>query len=82
MEETYYGLFSLNLTFSTYNEYRTKRRIIVDAYNDMTYKEKVIYRCYVYSRPLLKEYQKDIIWEEINDFKDWLYEGNNERNDR
>lgn len=81
MEETYYGLFSLNLTFSTYNEYRTKRRIIVEEYTKMNCQQKVIYRMYIYSRSLLKEYQKDIIWEEINDFKDWLYEGNNERND-
>lgn len=81
MEETYYGLFSLNLTFSTYNEYRTKRRIIVEEYTKMNCQQKVIYRMYIYSRSLLKEYQKDIIWKEINDFKDWLYEGNNERND-
>ena len=81
MEETYYGLFSLNLTFSTYNEYRTKRRIILEEYTKMNCQQKVIYRMYIYSRSLLKEYQKDIIWEEINDFKDWLYEGNNERND-
>ena len=79
--EGYYGLFSLNLTFSTYNEYRTKRRIIVEEYTKMNCQQKVIYRMYIYSRSLLKEYQKDIIWEEINDFKDWLYEGNNERND-
>ena len=81
MEETYYGLFSLNLTFSTYNEYRTKRRIIVEEYTKMNCQQKVIYRMYIYSRPLLKEKTKDIIWEEINDFKDWLYERNNERND-
>lgn len=81
MEETYYGLFSLNLTFSTYNEYRTKRRIIVEEYTKMNCQQKVIYRMYIYSRSLLKEKTKDIIWEEINDFKDWLYEGNNERND-
>lgn len=81
MKETYYGLFSLNLTFSTYNEYRTKRRIIVEEYTKMNCQQKVIYRMYIYSRSLLKEKTKDIIWEEINDFKDWLYEGNNERND-
>ena len=62
---TYYGLFSCDLVFSTFKEYKFKRRKIFDYYRRANVQQKVIYRMYVYTRPLLKEKQKDFIWNEI-----------------
>lgn len=62
----YYGLIEYNLLFSTNREYRMKKSVIIRKYNYMNVQEKVIYRMYVYSRPLLSEKQKDLIWEELN----------------
>lgn len=65
MANLYYGLFEYNLLFSTYKEYRSKKKLIIDKIIKMDVKNKAIYRMYVYSRPLLTERQKDFIWEEI-----------------
>lgn len=54
--------------FSTYNEYRLKKLIIMKAYVKWNYQQIVIYRMYVYSKSFLKEKQKEIIWEEINNY--------------
>ena len=77
---TYFGLFPVQLCFSTYTEYRNKKVLISKLYSQLDYKAKQIYKLYVFSRCLIKEKQKETIWFEIN-FRDWLYEGNNERND-
>ena len=68
MTEKYYGLFDCKLTFSTYREFREKKKIIYDSYRLMNTQGKVIYRMYVYSRPLLTEKQKDYLWEEMNGY--------------
>ena len=74
----YYGLIDYNLLFSTNREYKTKRKIIIKNYNSMNVQEKVIYRMYVYSRPLLTEKQKDYIWEELNNpYWEEIQDGNN-----
>lgn len=38
------------------------------AYTEWDKQQIVIYRMYVYSRPLLKEKQKEIIWQELNEY--------------
>lgn len=64
----YYGIIDYELLFSTYKEYRLKKKLIIDKVNEMSVKEKVIYRMYIYSRPLVSERQKDYIWEEMVSF--------------
>lgn len=74
----YYGLIDYNLLFSTNREYKVKRKIIRENYERMNVQEKVIYRMYVYSRPLLTEKQKDYIWEELNNpYWEEIQDGNN-----
>lgn len=74
----YYGLIDYNLLFSTNREYKVKRKIIRENYERMNVQEKVIYRMYVYSRPLLTEKQKDFIWEELNNpYWEETQDGNN-----
>ena len=63
-----YGLIDYELLFSTYKEFKEKKKKIYDSYIGMTTQERAIYRMYVYSRPLLTEKQKDYLWEEMNSF--------------
>lgn len=62
----YYGLFEVQYLFSTFTEYKKKSKLIKEAYSKWNKQEIVIYRMYVYSRPLLKDKQKDEIWDELN----------------
>ena len=74
----YYGLIEYNILFSTNREYKQKRKIIKEKYDKMNVQEKVIYRMYVYSRPLLTEKQKDYLWEELNNpYWEEIQDGNN-----
>ena len=65
MKKDYYGLFSYSLVFSTYGEFKKKRYIIKKIFDAFDVKYKVIYRMYVFSRPLLGEKQKERIWEDL-----------------
>lgn len=68
MIESYYGLIDYKLLFSTYKEFKEKKRVIYENYVKMSVQEKVIYRMYVYSRPILTDKQKDYLWEEMNNY--------------
>lgn len=72
----YYGLIEYNLLFSTYKEFKTKKQTIYSAYLKMNAQERVIYRMYIYSRPILTEKQKDYIWEEMNKYRKLMEEAN------
>lgn len=68
MDMTYYGLFDVKLTFSTYKEFRRKSMIIIKAYRNMTAQEVVVYKMYVYSRPFIGDKIKEEIWNRITGF--------------
>ena len=63
---TYYGLFGCQYLFSTYNEYKKKKKIIIDKFLKYSLDRKYLYKLYIYSRPLLTNEEKDKIWQEIN----------------
>lgn len=65
---TYYGLFEDDLTFTTYKEFRSKIKYIIQSYKQMTTKEIVIYRMYVFSRPCIGEKRKEEIWDTITGY--------------
>ena len=62
----YYDLMECQYLFSTYGEFKKKKRIIMEAYARWNKQQIVIYRMYVFSRPILKDKQKEWIWEELN----------------
>ena len=62
---TYYGLFGCQYLFSTYNEYKKKKQIIIDKFLKYSLDRKYLYKLYIYSRPLLTNEEKDKIWNEL-----------------
>lgn len=74
----YYGLIKYQYLFSTFGEYKKKRALIMKAYSKWNKQQIVIYRMYVFSRPIVKEKQKETIWQELNFYRDLLMEGKNE----
>lgn len=75
---SYYGLIKNQYLFSTFSEYKKKCFLIKKAYTEWNYQQIVIYRMYVFSRPLLKEKQKEIIWQELNQYSYLVHNGGNE----
>ena len=65
MADSYYGLFGCDLIFSTYREFKQKRKKIKDTFDTFDIQHKVIYRMYIFSKPLLGEKQKEYIWDEL-----------------
>lgn len=63
---SYYGLIECQYIFSTYNEYKKKKKLIIKNYLKYRLDKKYFYKLYIYSKPLLTKEQKDSIWEEIN----------------
>lgn len=56
------------MKFIGVKDFYIKCRVIRKKYRLMRLDEKWKYKYYVYSRPLLIEYYKDVIWEYLNDF--------------
>lgn len=57
-----------SVLFTTYDEWKKKRIKILKEYNKMSYKAKRIYKMYIYSSSILKNGQKDEIWEFLNGY--------------
>ena len=73
----YYGLIEYPYLFSTMGEYRKKCELIKRAYANWNKQEIVIYRMYIFSRPILKEKQKETIWQELNEYSYLVNMGDN-----
>lgn len=73
-----YGLIEYQYLFSTYNEFREKCVIIKNAYAKWNKTEIALYRMYVYSRPFISEAKKELIWEELNLYRNLCMEEENE----
>lgn len=65
----YYGLVDNCLLFSTLKEFEAKKEDIKEKFDKLDYKEKVIYRMYVYSRPFVPEKMKELIWNIITGYE-------------
>ena len=61
-----YGLIDVQYLFSTYNEYKKKKSLIEERYLKAWIDKKIMYKFYIYSRPILTKEEKDKIWQEIN----------------
>ena len=61
-----YGLIDVQYLFSTYGEYKKKKSLIEERYLKAWIDKKIMYKFYIYSRPLLKKEEKDKIWKELN----------------
>lgn len=56
-----------NMEFYTFNEFYLKAREIKKEYDDLSQRDKRIYKMYVYSNCLLKPLLQDKIWEYLNE---------------
>lgn len=61
-----YGLIEYKYLFSTYSEYKKKKDLIIDKFLDTSLANKLLYKMYIYSRPILTERQKELVWKELN----------------
>lgn len=65
---TYYGLIEYVMCISTYKDYVNNKAMIMEKYKTYDVKKKVIYRDYIFSRPLISEKKATLIWDELNGF--------------
>lgn len=61
-----YGLIDVQYLFSTYNEYKKKKSLIKEKFLKVWVDKKLMYKFYIYSRPILTKEEKDKIWKELN----------------
>ena len=61
-----YGLINVQYLFSTYGEYKKKKSLIEERYLKAWIDKKIMYKFYIYSRPILTKDEKDNIWKELN----------------
>ena len=58
-----------DMQFIGIKDFYTKSRIVKLIYEDLTLQEKWEYKYYIYARPFLKDYFKDVIWEYLNEIE-------------
>ena len=59
-------IIDVNLQFNSFTDFYQRKDIIKKQYKKLSYKEKRIYKFYVYSTCFAKEDRKDIMWEFLN----------------
>lgn len=62
-----------NMTFSTFNDFYVRRKIIKDLFQGLNQDMKYIYKMYVYSNRLLSTQKADCMWEYLNEPRDSGY---------
>lgn len=60
-----YGLIEYQYLFSTYNEYKKKKQLIIKGFLNYKLDKKYLYKLYIYSRPLLTKEEMDKVWNEL-----------------
>ena len=56
-----------DMQFIGIKDFYIKSTYVKEIYNELTLQEKWEYKYYIYARPFLKDYFKDIIWEYLNE---------------
>lgn len=62
---SWYGLIEYQYLFSSFGEYKRKKDLIINKFISLRLDKKLIYKMFVYSRPLLTNNQKDIVWKDL-----------------
>lgn len=58
------------LTFNNFLDFYNSKENIKEIYDTLTLEEKQIYKMYVYSLCFEDDYNKDLIWEYLNDWEE------------
>lgn len=64
-------IFGRELLFYTFEEFFAKRRLVKEIFEEKVPKDRyfiTIYRMYVESRPWIKEYYRECIWDYLNGY--------------
>ena len=67
------GVVKDNMTFSTFNDFYIRRKIIKSLFENLNQDGKDIYKMYVYSNRLLSTQKVDCMWEYLNEPSDSFY---------
>ena len=62
-----------DMQFIGIKDFYAKSQYIRLIYQDLTLQEKWNYKYYIYARPFLKDFYKDIIWEYLNEERESIY---------
>ena len=60
-------LFERHMLFYTFEDFMKNRLHIKDTVSNYDYKQLVLYRLYIFSRPWIKDYFRGVIWDYLND---------------
>ena len=67
------GVVKENMTFSTFNDFYVRRKIIKGLFQNLNQDMKEIYKMYVYSQRVLSTRKADCMWEYLNEPQDSGY---------
>jgi len=56
-----------DMQFIGIKDFYIKSTFVKETYQELNLQEKWEYKYYIYARPFLKDYFKDIIWEYLNE---------------
>lgn len=62
-----------DMQFIGIKDFYAKSQYVRLIYQDLTLQEKWNYKYYIYARPFLKDFYKDIIWEYLNEERESIY---------
>ena len=67
------GVVKENMTFSTFNDFYVRRKIIKSLFQNLNQDMKEIYKMYLYSNRILSTQKADCMWEYLNEPRDSGY---------